>query len=295
MSETERPCELDVYSDSTAGRHVPTDRRRQSTPSGITLLVDSGTAEVEIVSSEQRDDWRDDSGHSHEVLRTLNLRFLVKGLSSLMVAGFLVHCANADVEAVSGEAGLNAVNIVTDSQDWQSIPIVWLVLLLAMLMSFGLDCCFDWFSIVCCTWFGHHGESESFGSVLDAVSSTLETKPRMPMRDVTEHEMETERARRGLLSTLHADIETSCRMGGLHISGSKRVRFDGTLSIERRAQKVRRLRSEAAAGGLVVQVELGDLEPRSRSWMVRPSAPGIMKARQASRKRDRRKPANGSS
>ena len=30
---------------------------------------------------------------------TLILRFPVKGLSSLMVAGFLVHCANADVEA----------------------------------------------------------------------------------------------------------------------------------------------------------------------------------------------------
>ena len=80
---------------------------------------------------------------------TLNLRFPVKGLSSLMVAGFPVHCANADVEAVSGEAGLNAVNPVTDSQDWQSIPIVSLVLLLAMLMSFGLDCCCDWFSVVC--------------------------------------------------------------------------------------------------------------------------------------------------
>ena len=47
-----------------------------------------------------------------------------------------MHCANADVEAVSGEAGLNAVNPATDSQDWQSIPIVWLALLLAMLMSF---------------------------------------------------------------------------------------------------------------------------------------------------------------
>ena len=66
LSEMERPCELDVYSDSTAGRgHVPTDGRRQSTPSGIVFLVDSGTAEVESVSSEQRDD----SGHSHEVLR----------------------------------------------------------------------------------------------------------------------------------------------------------------------------------------------------------------------------------
>ena len=75
-------------------------------------------------------------------------------------------------------------------------------------MSFGLDCCCDWFSVVCRAWFGHQGESESFGSVPDAVSPALETEPRMPMRDVTEHEMETERARRGLLSTVHADIET---------------------------------------------------------------------------------------
>ena len=97
------------------------------------------------------------------------------------------------------------------------------------------------------------------------------------MRDVTEHERETERARRGLLSTLHADIETSCRMGGLHISGSKRVSFDGTLSFERQARKVQRLQNEAAAGGLAVQVELGDLEPRSTSWMERPSMPGIKK------------------
>ena len=77
-----------------------------------------------------------------------------------------------------------------------------------MLMSFGLDCCCDWFSVVYRTWFGHHGESESFGSVSGAVSSALKTEPWMPMRDVTEHEMETERVRRGLLSTVHADIET---------------------------------------------------------------------------------------
>ena len=50
-------------------QHVPTDRRRQSTPLGIAFLVDSGPAKVESVSSEQRDDRRDDSGHSHEVLR----------------------------------------------------------------------------------------------------------------------------------------------------------------------------------------------------------------------------------
>ena len=107
---------------------------------------------------------------------TLNLSFPVKGLSSLIFAGFLVRCANADVEAVSGEAGLNAVNLVTDSQDWQSIPIVSLVLLLAMLMSFGLDCCCDWFSVDCRGWFGHQGESESFGSVPDAVSPAQETR-----------------------------------------------------------------------------------------------------------------------
>ena len=186
---------------------------------------------------------------------TLNLRFPVKGLSSLMVAGFLVHCANADVEAVSGEASLDTVNIVTDSQVWQCILVVWLVLLFATLLNFGLDCDCDWFSIVCRARFGHHEESESFGSVPDAVSPALETEPRMPTREVTEHKMETERARHGLLSTLRADIETSRRMGGLHIGRSKRVSFDGTLSIERQDRKVQRLRNEAAAGGLAVQVE----------------------------------------
>ena len=73
-----------------------------------------------------------------------------------------------------------------------------LVLLLVMLVSFGLDCWCDWFSVVCRAWFGHQGESESFGSVPDAVSPAPETERRMPMRDVTEHEKETERARRGL-------------------------------------------------------------------------------------------------
>ena len=91
------------------------------------------------------------------------------------------------------------------------------------------------------------------------------------MRDVTEHEKETERARRGLLSTLHVDIETSCRMGGLYIGRSKRVSFDGTLSMERQARKVQRLRNEAAAGGLAVRVEFGNREPRSTSWVERPS------------------------
>ena len=104
--------------------------------------MDSETAEVESVSTEEMTanilakycEWP----KIEQLCATLNLRFPVRGLSSSMVAGFLVHCANADVEAVSGEAGLNAVNLVTDSQDWQRIPIVWLVLLLAMLMSFGL-------------------------------------------------------------------------------------------------------------------------------------------------------------
>ena len=115
-----------------------------------------------------------------------------------MVAGFLVHCAKADVEAVSGEASLDTVNFVTDSQVWQCILVVWLALLFAML---SIDCDCDWFSIVCRVRFGHHGESESFGSVPDTVSPALETEPRMPMQDVTEHKMETERARHGLLST----------------------------------------------------------------------------------------------
>ena len=142
---------------------------------------------------------------------TLNLCFPVKGLSSLMVAGFLVHCANADVEAVSGETGLNAVNTVTDSLDWQSILIVILVLLLfAMRMSFGLGFCCGWF---CRGWLGDRGEDGSHGSVPNAVSPAPETGPRMPMRDVTEHKMETERARRGLSSTLHARC--------LHCSTSK--------------------------------------------------------------------------
>ena len=70
LSETERPCELDVSQRQHSwARLVPTDRRRQSTPSGVAILVDSETAEVESVSFEQRDDRRDDSGHSHEVLR----------------------------------------------------------------------------------------------------------------------------------------------------------------------------------------------------------------------------------
>ena len=34
---------------------------------------------------------------------------------------------------------------------------------------------------------------------------------------------------------------------------------------------MQRLRNEATAGGLAVQVEFGNLEPRSTSWVERPS------------------------
>ena len=112
---------------------------------------------------------------------------------------------------------------------------------------------------------------ENFCSFSGAFRPALETEQWIPMRDVTEHEKETERARRGLLSTLHVDIETSCRMGGLYDGRSKRVSFDGTLSMERQARKAQRLRNEAAAGGLAVRVEFGNLEPRSTSWVERPS------------------------
>ena len=61
-------------------------------------------------------------------------------------------------------------------------------------------------------------------------------------------------------------------MGGLHIGRSKRVSFDGTLSMERQAREVQRLRNEAAAGGLAVRVEFGNLEPRPTSWVERPCA-----------------------
>ena len=94
-----------------------------------------------------------------------------------MVAGFLVHCANADVEAVSGEASLDTVDPVTDSQVWQCILVVWLVLLFAMLMNFGLDCDCDWFSIVCRARFGHHGESESESEAQFQMRSAPPWKP----------------------------------------------------------------------------------------------------------------------
>ena len=170
LSETERLSELDVYSDSTAGRGMC-----QRTGVGKVrhlelrflwiqerLRLKSFRLNMETTEEMTADiltkycEWPKIEQHC----ATLNLRFPVKGLSSLMVAGFLVHCANADVEAVSGEAGLNAANPVTDSQGWQSVTIVSLVLLLAMLMSFGLDCCCDWFSVVCRARFGHHGERE---------------------------------------------------------------------------------------------------------------------------------------
>ena len=64
-----------------------------------------------------------------------------------MVAGILVQ---TNVEVVSREAGLNAVNPVTDSLDWQSVPIVSLVLFLR------------WMSLVFNDW--RPGESESLGS-----------------------------------------------------------------------------------------------------------------------------------
>ena len=133
-----------------------------------------------------------------------------------------------------------------------------------MLMKVGLDCCCDHFSYVCRGWSGHHGKSESLGSVPNAVSPASKPGPRMQMRDAMKHEKEMERARRGHSSTLQADIATSC--------GS-----------ERQTRDEPRLRNEAAAGGLTIHVALGDLEPRSRSWMVTPSASGVVKDCEASR------------
>ena len=204
LSETERPCELDVYSDSTAGRGM-CQRTGVGTVRHLELrflwiqerlrlkafrLNKETTEEMTADILTKYCEWPKIEQHC----ATLNLRFLVKGLSSLMVAVFLVHCANADVEAVSGEASLDTVNPVTDSQVWQGILVVWLVLLFAMLMSFGLDYDCGWFSIVCRTRFGHQRKSENFGSVSGAVSPALETEPWMPMLDVTEHEKETEQA-----------------------------------------------------------------------------------------------------
>ena len=76
-----------------------------------------------------------------------------------MVPGFLVHRANADVEVESVESSLNTVHTATDSQDRQCIPVVCVcfVLLVAMLMLVGLDCCCDY---VCRGWSGHYGKRE---------------------------------------------------------------------------------------------------------------------------------------
>ena len=86
----------------------------------------------------------------------------------------------------------------------------------------------------------------------------------MQMRVAMKHEKEMERARRGHSSTLHADIATSC--------GS-----------ERQTRDEQRLRNEGAAGGLTIHRALGELEPRSRLWMARPSAPGVVKDSETSR------------
>ena len=299
LSETERPCELDVYSDSTAGRgmcqrtgvgkvrHLELrflwiqERLRLKAFRLNKETTEEMTADILTNFCE----WPKFEQHC----ATLNLRFPVKGLSSLMVAGFLVHCANADVEAVSGEAILDTVNPVTDSQVWQCILVVRLVLLFAMLMSFGLDCDCGWFSIVCRARFEHQGKSENFGSV-SGVSPVLETEPWMPMRDVTEHEKETGRARRGLLSTLHADIKTSCRMGGLYIGRSKRVSFDGVLLMVRQARKVQRRRKKLQLVDLRCKWNLVIWNhDQHRGWRGRAD---VMEARQTVR-RDWRKPASG--
>ena len=75
-------------------------------------------------------------------------------------------------------------------------------------------------------------------------------------------------------------------MGGLHISGSKRVSFDGTISIERQARKVQRLRNEAAAGGLAVQVgawrsgnTVETVESETKRARRHESAPGVEETR----------------
>ena len=122
LSETERPCELDVYSDSTAGRGMfqrtgvgkvrHLELRFLWIQERLRLkafrLNKETTEEMTADILTKYCKWSKIEQHC----ATLNLSFLVKGLSSLMVAGFLVRCADADVEAVSGEAGLNTVNLV---------------------------------------------------------------------------------------------------------------------------------------------------------------------------------------
>ena len=127
-------CELDVYSDSTAGRgmcqrtgvgkvrHLELrflwiqERLRLKAFRLNKETTEEMTADILTKYCE-----RPKIEHH---CATLNLRFPLKGLGSLMVAGFLVHCANADVEKVSGEASLETVNPVTDSQVWQGILVV---------------------------------------------------------------------------------------------------------------------------------------------------------------------------
>ena len=170
LTETERPCELDVYSDSSAGRGM-CQRTGVGKVRHLELrflwiqerlrlkafrLNKETTEEMTADILTKYCEWPRIEQHC----ATLNLCFPVKGLSSLMVAGFLVHRANADVEVVSVESSLNTVHTATDSQDRQCIPVVCLVLLVAMLMIVGLDCCCDYFSYVCRGWSGHHGKRE---------------------------------------------------------------------------------------------------------------------------------------
>ena len=303
LTETERPCELDVYSDSSAGRGM-CQRTGVGKVRHLELrflwiqerlrlkafrLNKETTEEMTADIFTKYCEWPRIEQHC----ATLNLCFPVKGLSSLMVAGFLVHRANADVEVESVESSLNTVHTATDSQDRQCIPVVCLVLLVAMLMMIGLDCCCDYFSHVCRGWSGHYGKRESLGSVPNAVSPASKAGPRMPMRDMPEHEKETERARHGHSLTLHVDIVTSCGLGDLYVDG-KRVSCDVMISNEIQVRKEQRLRNEAAAGGLAVHWVLGKLEPRLRSWMARPSTSDVVKEYETSRKRDWRKPASGS-
>ena len=110
LSETERRCELDVYSDSTTGRGmcqrtgVGQERHLELRFLWIQerLRLKAFRLNKETTEEMTADiltnycEWPKIEQHC----ATLNLRFPVKGLSSLMVAGFLVHCPNADVEAV---------------------------------------------------------------------------------------------------------------------------------------------------------------------------------------------------
>ena len=122
LSETERLCELDVYSDSTAARGM-CQRTGVGKVRHLELrflwiqerlrlkafrLNKETTEEMTVDILTKYCQWPQIEQHC----ATLNLRFPVKGLSSLMVAGLHVHCANADVEAVSGEASLDTVTLL---------------------------------------------------------------------------------------------------------------------------------------------------------------------------------------